>query len=466
VKKKRVNIRYWRSMFCSLDLILAREFADLKEEPAMTRSPGTIGALEAILTFNQDRKPRLVRLKLRRMLEDPFTFFRGTNHLFVAAWPELQPPEAGPEILICGDLHLENFGAYRTVEGDFRYDINDFDESIVAASSIDLVRCTTSIFLAAEQWRLTPTQATGMALAYLAHYRKAVLAAVEAGAVGEVAPRSGHGVIWELLGTTASGVQQALLDRNIKRKTNGRPFIRRAGNHPEVSRKRAGLIREAIEAYGQKFGEPDAFRVHDVTGRIAGVGSLGVRRYLALVEGEGAPHGHRLLDIKQVEVSVLAGVSVVPQPSYDGDEARRVVCAQTTLQGHPAAGLDALKIGNHSYRILEMIPDENRSSLDRLRKQPAKLREAVETAGRLTAWSQLRGGRLAPGLREPPKRDHWSELADWSGGAAIDAVLAAAARYAERTNEQYAKFRQGIREQGGIARYLGKEQVETEEAGM
>jgi uncharacterized protein (DUF2252 family) len=441
-----------------------RNLFDLREEPAMTTSPGTNGVLEAILKFNQDRKPKLVRLKLRRMLEDPFTFFRGTNHLFVAEWPKLQPPEAGPEILICGDLHLENFGAYRTAEGDFRYDINDFDESIVAASSIDLVRCTTSIFLAAEQWRLTPTQATSMALAYLAHYQKAVLAAVEAGAVGEVAPRSGRGAIWELLGTTAGGVQQALLVQNIKRKADGRPFIRRAANHPEVSRKRVGLIRQAVEAHGQKVGDADAFRVHDVTGRIAGVGSLGVRRYLALVEGEGAPHGHRLLDIKQVEVSVLAGGKLAPQPDYGGDEARRVVCAQTTLQGHPAAGLDALKIGNHSYRIREMIPDENRSSLDRLRKQPAKLREAVETAGLLTAWSQLRGGRLALGPRESPKPDHWSELADWSGGAAIDAVLAAAARYAERTNEEYAEFRQGIRDAGGVTRCLGQLAVEKARA--
>jgi uncharacterized protein (DUF2252 family) len=445
-------------------LILTVDLADLNEEPSMTRTPATIGALEAILKFNQDRKPKLVRLKLRRMLQDPFRFFRGTNHLFVAAWPELQPPEAGPDILICGDLHLENFGAYRTAEGDFRYDINDFDESMVAASSTDLVRCTTSIFLAAEQWRLAPTQATSVALAYLDHYRKAVLAAIGAGAVGEVAPRSGRGAIWELLGTTASGIQQALLERNTKRKTNGRPIIRRTANHPEVSRRRVDLIRAAFEAHGRKVGEPDAFAVLDVTGRIAGVGSLGVRRYLALIEGEGPPNGYRLLDIKQVEPSVLAGLSLAPQPDYGGDEARRVVQAQTTLQGHPSAGLDALNIGQRCYRIREMIPEENRSSLDRFRKQPAKLREAVETAGLLTAWSHLRGGRLALGPREDQKLDRWSELAEWSGGAAIDAVLAAAARYAERTNQEYAEFHQGVRDAGGVAHGLGPSAVGEEEA--
>jgi uncharacterized protein (DUF2252 family) len=363
--------------------------------------------------------------------------------LFARDWPELCPPEVGPDILICGDLHLENFGAYRTAEGDFRYDINDFDEAVVAPSSLDLVRCTTSIFLAAEQWKLTPTDATTFALAYLNQYRRAILEATRTGAIGEVAPRSGHGAIWELLGSTASGIQESLLERNIKRKANGKLTIRRTDKHPEVSRKRFEAIREAIEAYGETVKQPEIFRVHDVTGRISGVGSLGLRRYLALIEGDGGPDGHRLIDIKQVEPSALLAIIKSPQPAWGGDETQRVVQAQTILQGHPAAGLDALHINERPYRMRELIPEENRSILDRFRKQPAKLREAVDTAGRLTAWSHLRGARLAVGSN--PKQDHWPELAAWSAGAAIDAVLAAAARYAERTNHDYAEYRQAIR---------------------
>jgi len=245
------------------------------------------------------------------------------------------------------------------------------------------------------------------------------------------------------LGSTASGIQESLLERNTKRKANGKLTIRRTDKHPEVSRKRFEAIREAIEAYGETVKEPEIFRVHDVTGRITGVGSLGVRRYLALIEGEGPPDGHRLIDIKQVEPSALLAITKAPQPDWGGDETQRVVQAQTILQGHPAAGLDALHINERPYRIREMIPEENRSNLGRFRKQPAKLREAVETAGRLTAWSHLRGARLAVGSNQ--KQDHWPELATWSAGAAIDAVLAAAARYAERTNHDYAEYRQAVR---------------------
>jgi hypothetical protein len=109
----------------------------------------------------------------------------------------------------------------------------------------------------------------------------------------------------------------------------------------------------------------------------------------------------------------------------------------------------------------EMIPEENRSSLDRFRKQPVKLREAVETAGLLTAWSHLRGGRLA--FNQDQKQDHWPELAEWSGGAAIDAVLAAAARYAERTNQEYAEFRQSSRDAGGPTGSLKQQAGKREE---
>jgi hypothetical protein len=66
--------------------------------------------VDEIVAFNRDRNPKLVRLRFRRMAKDPLAFFRGTCHLFAARWPLLRPPDVGPSILICGDLHLENFG--------------------------------------------------------------------------------------------------------------------------------------------------------------------------------------------------------------------------------------------------------------------------------------------------------------------------------------------------------------------
>jgi hypothetical protein len=72
----------------------------------------------------------------------------------------------------------------------------------------------------------------------------------------------------------------------------------------------------------------------------------------------------------------------------------------------------------------------------------------------LTAWSHLRGGRIALRPNQDQKQDHWPELAHWSSGASIDAVLAAAARYAERTNQYHAEFRESVHGAGGVAECL------------
>jgi uncharacterized protein (DUF2252 family) len=414
----------------------------------MKKTPSDTGTLDAILKFNQDRKPALLRLKLREMRTDPFTFFRGADHLFCRVWPELQPLDVGPGVLICGDLHLENFGAHRTPERDYRYDLNDFDESVVGPCSFDIVRCATSIILASEQWKLKPSQATGMALAYLEHYRKAVLKSVEIGSVHEIVPHGGHSPIQEILGSTAIATQAQLLKAKTRRKTDGRPLIRRTDTAVDITRKRFNEIADALEAHGQRLGKSEAFRVHDVVFRIAGVGSLGVRRYLALVEGDGPPDGYQLLDIKEARPSAVAPCATDTLSDVQGDDARRVVLSQTILQGHVAVGLDALKIGRRSYRVREIIPAENRSSLDRFQKQPARLRRAVETAGRLTASAHLRGGRFKPDL------DRWPDLARWAGGSSLDAVLAAAARFTECTNRQHAEFVTAIRDRGGISAAL------------
>ncbi|MGA2701873.1 MAG: DUF2252 family protein [Isosphaeraceae bacterium] len=414
----------------------------------MKKTPSDTGVLAAILQFNQDRKPGLLRLKLRKMRADPFTFFRGADHLFCRDWPELRPLDAGPDVLISGDLHLENFGAHRTTEGDFRYDLNDFDEAVVAPCSFDVVRCATSIILASEQWKLRPSQATGMALAYLENYRKAVLKAVESGSVHEIVPHGGHGPIQEILGSTAIATQAQLLKAKTRRKADGRPLIRRTDTAVNVSRKWFDEVAAALESHGQRLGKPDAFKVHDLVFRIVGVGSLGVRRYLALVEGAGPPDGYQLLDIKEPRPSAAAPCATDTLVDIEGDEARRVVLSQTILQGHVAVGLDVLKIGQRPYRMREMIPVENRSSLDRFRQQPERLRRAVERAGRLTASSQLRGARFKP------DHDRWPDLARWAEGPSLDAVLAAAARFTERTNRQHAEFQAATRDAGGISAAL------------
>jgi Uncharacterized protein conserved in bacteria (DUF2252) len=93
-------------------------------------------------------KPDL-ELKHREMAADAFRFLRGTFYRWCQVWPEVCPVESrAPKVLAVGDLHVENFGTWRDIEGRLVWGINDFDEACLCPYTIDLVRLATSAHLA------------------------------------------------------------------------------------------------------------------------------------------------------------------------------------------------------------------------------------------------------------------------------------------------------------------------------
>jgi uncharacterized protein (DUF2252 family) len=290
--------------------------------------------------------------------------------------------------------------------------------------------------LAGEVWNLTISQATGIALDFLCSYHTAVAAADRCGRLGEVAPGKGAGPVWDLLGKTALGSRVKMLDHVTQRDKDGqRRIVRSADKYPEVSDRKVERVRKAVAKLGETIARPASYQVLDVTGRIMGIGSLGLRRYTVLVAGDGTPDTNQLLDVKEETASAVRACGRCKQPAYGGNEALRVVRAQCQLQARPTAGLAAIKIGKRRYRVRAMIPDENRSKLDRLQKKPEKVRTAAAIVGNLVAWSQLRGcgNRVAATRRA---------LAAWIDRRAIDAVLAAAIRCVDVTCRDFAIYHQ------------------------
>ena len=99
-------------------------------------------------------KPDL-RLKHQRMAEAVFPFLRATFYRWMQVWPEVCPDLAkAPRVLAVGDLHVENFGTWRDIEGRLVWGINDFDEAAVLPYSIDLVRLATSAIFAIQEGHL------------------------------------------------------------------------------------------------------------------------------------------------------------------------------------------------------------------------------------------------------------------------------------------------------------------------
>src|ERR1700674_4046059 len=93
-------------------------------------------------------KPDLL-LKHQRMVEAVFPFLRATFYRWMQIWPEVCPDLAkAPEVLAVGDLHAENFGTWRDIEGRLVWGINDFDEAAVLPYTLDLVRLATSAMFA------------------------------------------------------------------------------------------------------------------------------------------------------------------------------------------------------------------------------------------------------------------------------------------------------------------------------
>ena len=90
-----------------------------------------------------------IALKHTHMAEAPFPFFRATFYRWIQLWPEVCPDLAkAPAVLAIGDLHVENFGTWRDEEGRLIGGVNDLDEAWPASYALDLVRLSTSAYLA------------------------------------------------------------------------------------------------------------------------------------------------------------------------------------------------------------------------------------------------------------------------------------------------------------------------------
>jgi uncharacterized protein (DUF2252 family) len=90
------------------------------------------------------------------MAQDLFCFLRATFYRWMQLWPEVCADLArAPGVLAVGDLHVENFGTWRDVEGRLVWGINDFDEAYEFPYTVDLVRLASSAHLAIKQDRLS-----------------------------------------------------------------------------------------------------------------------------------------------------------------------------------------------------------------------------------------------------------------------------------------------------------------------
>lgn len=349
-----------------------------------------LNVAETIRNYNAGRDPERLAMKYANLRTNPFVFLRGTCHLFYERLPQ-DALFAGkvPAGWVCGDAHLENFGSYK---GDNRlvyFDLNDFDEAALAPVTWDLVRFLSSILVAGDGLCATTDDADALCNTALDAYA----GALQSGKARWVDRDNAGGLIGQLLDTLKARTRPAFLDKRTDRKGHGRVIRidnKRALAATDAQRDRATKL---VDGYAATQDKPGFFKVLDVARRIAGTGSLGVERYIILVEGKGSPDGNYLLDLKEALPSSLVPRLKLAQPAWPS-QAHRVVGLQRRMQAvsmaflQPIAGAGADAAASYVLRGLQ--PSEDRVSLDVKRTSPDQIRGVTDEMGQLMAWAQLR----------------------------------------------------------------------------
>ncbi|MDB9514230.1 DUF2252 domain-containing protein [Kamptonema animale CS-326] len=364
--------------------------------------------LERIKEFNQGRNPERLLLKYKAMASNSFVFFRGTCHLFYEDWPLSSPLNDAPPVWICGDLHLENFGSYK---GDNRlvyFDINDFDEGALAPATWEITRFLTSILVGADTLGVNQSEAISLCHCFL----KAYTDALALGTARTVEAATAEGMVADLLESLKLRRRKDFLDRRTEEKKGKRRFIIDNKRTAAVSSDERLSLESLVKNWAAKQKNPAFFEVLDVGVRIAGTGSLGVKRYVILVEGKGSPDDNYLLDIKQALPSSLTHYLKLPQPKWV-NEAERIVSIQKRMEAMPQSWVSPVEMEGELFVLRGLQPTQDKVSLDQWNGKLGRLEKVLKTMGEITAWNQLRSsGRQGSAIAD--ELIYWAEnAAQW-----------------------------------------------------
>lgn len=389
----------------------------------------TDSIFQRIEKFNRGRDSERLKLKYAAMSQNPFVFFRGSCHLFYEDWPVGGELDQAPLTWICGDLHLENFGSFKGSNRLSYFDMNDFDEALLAPASWELARLLTSILVGAESIGVNGPDAIALSHSFLDSYR----AALKDGKPRWVERATAEGMVKSLLDGLRNRTNRDYLDSRTKPR-GGKRTLRIDGKRAlAASDADYAKVTRFMADFAQQQSNPGFFKVLDMARRIAGTGSLGLERYVILVEGHGSPEGNLLLDLKHQPGSALAPHVKTGQPDWP-TEAERVVAVQRRVQAASPAFLAPVVIGDRSYVLRELLPSQDRLVLSAWNGKLRRLEKVLATMGRIVAWNSLRsGGRQGSGIA-----DEWIEFGlrdDWT-----EPLLAYARSYAKQVSADWREF--------------------------
>jgi uncharacterized protein (DUF2252 family) len=313
-------------------------------------APDRSDPVDLLETQARDRIPELMPIRYSRMMASPFAFMRGAA--IVMAQDLASTPKTGIQAQLCGDAHLLNFGAYASPERALLFDLNDFDETLSGPWEWDVKRLAASFVVAGRDNGFDAADCHGAAQACVASYRQRMTRFSEMGELEVWYTRIGEEEVKGLLTEARAGKKTTKkLSKNV-RKTRGRDSLqalskltrvvdgRRIINDdppllvriPDGDERRA-QIRDILEGYKRTLQDDrrhllDRYHFVDVARKVVGVGSVGTRAFVVLLEGRGEDDP-LFLQVKEAGPSVLEGHA---PPSVYTHHGHRVVAGQRLMQ--------------------------------------------------------------------------------------------------------------------------------------
>jgi uncharacterized protein (DUF2252 family) len=325
---------------------------------------------------NKAREPDLVPVRHGRMMVSPFTFYRGAAKIMAA---DLRTtPVAGLNAQLCGDAHLSNFGAFASPERTLLFDLNDFDETLPGPFEYDVKRMAASFMIAGRNNGFSPADAEEATLASVAAYRDAMADFAQMGTMDIWYAHLSEDELRNSIRSTVADVRKGAKGKKGQKKAakTAAKAGKRAAKTAEKAHTRDSLqalsklgevvdgryrivsqppvvvpARDLAAVYGVSAGDlnrvireqfrayratlPDDlrqllehFQIVDMARKVVGVGSVGTRAFIVLLQGRDE-HDPLFLQVKEATASVLEAYLHKSRYRQHGE---RVVQGQRMMQ--------------------------------------------------------------------------------------------------------------------------------------
>jgi uncharacterized protein (DUF2252 family) len=349
--------------------------------------------------MHEGRLRSLIPIRIDRMVSSPYGFLRGATVVMAHDCSTL--PATGIRPVICGDAHLGNFGFYASPERDLVLDLNDFDEAHPGPWEWDLRRLVTSIVVAGRQNGSQDSHCEEAVMSCVTAYRHSVRLLANQ----PLLSRSFQRIDVDLLHTTVTGkslratiaraatlARSRTSDRALPRFTDARDERRRLVDRPPLivhpPKALARRIAVALDDYLTTLAPHwrrvvGGYTLVDVIQKVVGVSSVGLRSYVALLEGS-SPDDVLFLQLKEARRSVVAPYvhGKMPRHAHQGE---RVVEYQQALQTVSDPLLGWATIAGLPFYVRQFRDMKGAIPLDALK------------AGALVDYARILGHLLAKG---------------------------------------------------------------------